>query len=398
LIILDTSILRTFSPESSSADLLRAIRTLDAEGVGAPWMVLEELAAQQVIKYREKHERAVQAMEALRQVTPWPMETEVESSGQDYVRNHWRSKWLGIVSEIPTSGAALRQAAFREANNLAPCKIVKDVKVGARDAAIWLSAVEYARDHPAETVYFVSANTNDFGKGAPYPHPMSADLDGLEERFVHLVSMDEVASRFAEATTPDETLALQILKSQSATQAVERESRESFPTPTNGYYFQCNVSSLDSPGMIVRAFGWATTEAIFDELEKMQTYRIGDYEWCTAVVRWTLKGTVATGLQPFGAAWAGCSWTTSVLFSMDAADPRLTVLRYELPTPLSDAAFEALGLPMIEPTPLERAIHDMAGEITRDRLRQRGLPRAYEHALVRQALAEQMRMGDTAAG
>ncbi|MGW1539753.1 PIN domain-containing protein [Streptomyces sp. NPDC002309] len=396
MIILDTSILRSFSPESSSADLLRAIRTLNAEQVGVPWVVLEELAAQQAIKYREKYDKAVQAVEALRQVTPWPLDTTVEPSGLDHVREHWRSKWLDIVTEIPTSEEALRQAAFREANNLPPCKIVKDLKVGARDAAIWLSAVEYARDHPDETVYFVSANTNDFGKGTTYPPPMSADLAGLGARFVHLVSMGDVATRFAEATTPDETLALKILKSQNATQAVERASRETFPAADYGL-FRCNAASmLDGYGVIVPAVGWASSEAVFNELESIQTYRIGDHEWCTAVVRWTLKGTVATDVQSLRTAWAACSWTTSVLFSMDENNPRLTVLRNEAPSPLSDEAFKALGLPMTEPTPLERLIQDFVGEITLDRLR--GLPRQYEGAALREALAEQMRMGDTAAG
>ncbi|MFD5522509.1 hypothetical protein [Streptomyces sp. NPDC127066] len=52
---------------------------------------------------------------------------------------------------IPTSETALREAAFREANGLAPCKIQdggRSAKTGFRDAAIWLSTIEYAREHP----------------------------------------------------------------------------------------------------------------------------------------------------------------------------------------------------------------------------------------------------------
>jgi hypothetical protein len=69
----------------------------------------------------------------------------------------------------PTSEAALGEAEFRESNVLPPCKAIvindrgEQVKTGCRDAAIWLTAVEYAREHPEKTVYFVSRDTKDFG-------------------------------------------------------------------------------------------------------------------------------------------------------------------------------------------------------------------------------------------
>ncbi|MFF0734107.1 PIN domain-containing protein [Streptomyces chartreusis] len=171
MIILDTSILRSFSPESSSADLLRTIRAVGAEQVAVPWMVVEELAAQQAIKHREKHEAAAQALESLRQATPWPLGMELPPRDLKAVRGHWRAKWGAVVDTIPTSEEALREAAFREANCLPPCKTSKGEKTGSRDAAIWLSAVEYAHQFPDVTVYFVSANTRDFGAGPPTPPP-----------------------------------------------------------------------------------------------------------------------------------------------------------------------------------------------------------------------------------
>ncbi|MET9356998.1 hypothetical protein ABZY14_29030 [Streptomyces sp. NPDC006617] len=61
-------------------------------------------------------------------------------------------------------------------------------KVGARDTAIWLSAIEYTCGHPEETVYFVTED-KDFWPTA-YPKFMRADLDGLGgQRFVHLTSV-----------------------------------------------------------------------------------------------------------------------------------------------------------------------------------------------------------------
>ncbi len=82
------------------------------------------------------------------------------------VRAHWRNKLTELVEVLPTSETALREGMYREANVLPPASSMphltkpnKVLKHGARDAAIWMSAVEYARAHPQETVYFVSNNT-----------------------------------------------------------------------------------------------------------------------------------------------------------------------------------------------------------------------------------------------
>lgn len=184
LIILDTNILWPISPGSSSAGLLRAIRATGRHEIAVPWVVMEELAAQQAIKYREKRQRAAEALESLREITPWKLGVDLEDSAENRIRDHWRTQWGTVLETIPTSDEALREAAFREMNRLAPCKEVKGVKTGARDTAIWLSVVEYARCHQEETVYFVSANTKDFKSS--YPSPMCDDIAGMEGRIVLL--------------------------------------------------------------------------------------------------------------------------------------------------------------------------------------------------------------------
>jgi predicted ribonuclease YlaK len=70
LIILDTNILWNQTPEGGSSDLLRAIRAFAGERVAIPWMVMEELAAQQAIKYQNQCKRAADAVQALREATP----------------------------------------------------------------------------------------------------------------------------------------------------------------------------------------------------------------------------------------------------------------------------------------------------------------------------------------
>ncbi|MFD7407610.1 hypothetical protein ACFV7R_34210 [Streptomyces sp. NPDC059866] len=73
---------------SSSAELLQTIRAVGTEGISVPWMVLEELAAQQAVKYRQKYEAAVQAIEALDQNTPWKVPTVLGDYDPERVRKH----------------------------------------------------------------------------------------------------------------------------------------------------------------------------------------------------------------------------------------------------------------------------------------------------------------------
>ncbi|MEV5877999.1 PIN domain-containing protein [Streptomyces sp. NPDC052101] len=399
---MDTSILRTFSPDSSTADLVQAIQQLGTESVAVPWMVLEELAAQQAIKYREKYEAAARAVEALQHATPWLMDVSLGECELDGVRAYWRSTWREVIETIPTSEEALREAAFREANALPPCKTSKGEKTGSRDAAIWLSAVEYARKYAQKTVYFVSANTRDFSQGAPYPFPMCDDLAGIEDRFVHLTAMSDVLTRFTEPVETNDTLVLQILRSPAVLEEIVTTAQDFVPNAMQGY-LDCTASTGLADGtVLVSGYAWTATKATLGTVERVETYRIADKEWCTAVVQWHLGGVVLAEAFPTGI-WAGCSWTTSVMFAPDSDDPGLVLLRDERPQPLGDEDFKALGLPLSDPpptTPVEHAVADLVHAASEalfiPNLHPLRGQRTYEGALARKA--SRVVQGETFAG
>ncbi|MFB6855095.1 PIN domain-containing protein [Streptomyces sp. NPDC056341] len=343
MIILDSSIVRSFNLHSANADLLRAIRLGTGQSVAVPWMALEELVAQQAIKYRDKHERARQAISALDDITPWGAPDLLDSLDLDRIRDHWRAKLGELFSVVETTEGALREAAFREANRLPPCNVVRDVKTGMRDAAIWLSAVEYAREHPDETVYFVSSNTNDFGSGAPYPSPMDKDVRGLEGRFKHLTSMDEVAAEFAQPVETDIAWVTEALEKHSS--GVISGSSEEGAFLLRAGQVRCTVPAK-TPGeyMAVPVYHFETLRVRFAGLDSAKAYQINETLWVTASARWHLGGAGIIYAPDGFRVRGGCSWTVGVLFKGDESQWAMSVLRAEAPVPLPVDDLERLDL------------------------------------------------------
>lgn len=313
-------------------------------------MVLEELAAQQAVKYTQKHDAAVRALDALQEITPWPFAMRLGPPDTERMREHWRTEWRTVVDVIPTSESALREAAFREANGLAPGKVQeggKAVKSGFRDTAIWMSAVEYARAHSDESVYFVSSNTKDFGDGQPqsYRAPMSDDVDALKN-FVHLTSLDDVVGRFTAPADVDRKRIDQALQRAAVSEAMQDAVRK--------------AHEVNSPyeATVAMGFGQRTmTDVIRTLLDKVtvvpmdvrdiEAYKIGEHEWCTTTVRWLVGGQTVT---PGGFRAVGAAWETRVLLTVsadDSASSGLTVLRSWPFTPVTHEEFTSLKLPHI---------------------------------------------------
>jgi hypothetical protein len=368
LIILDTNILRGFKLDSVSSDLLKTIRTAGVESVGAPWVVLEELASHRAVPYREKHEAAAEALQSFTRATPWPVAATLPPLELERFQQHWREQYLKIVDEIPTSGTALREAAFREANVLPPCKAVAvnergdQVKTGGRDAAIWLTAVEYARDHPEETVYFVSKNTKDFGDGTAYPSPMDKDLEGIQDRFVHLTSLGDVVKKFAVPTEADEEKVREILAAPETVSLVAEEAKRAMSVELARFHsafpllFECTTAHVVDLGTgaltngaasTAVALGWmATPTALFDSVRDVEAHRIGEHVWCTATARWLLGG-LALLHSPSGAALVGCAWETRVLVSPTNSEAKPALLRNQVPRAITVEELSTLPAPAL---------------------------------------------------
>ncbi|NGO45109.1 PIN domain-containing protein [Streptomyces ureilyticus] len=336
MIILDTCILRGMSLDDSSADFLRTIRAVGVHGVAVPWMVMEELAAQHAVKYREKHAAAAAAIESVAQLTPWGLKARLDPCDLERIRDHWRKAYREIAETIPVSEGAMREAMFREANALPPCKASKGAKTGARDASIWLSAVEYAREHPEETVFFVSSNTKDFTDGSSYAFPMDEDVADLGDRFVHVTSLDEVVSRLTEPAETDDVSVEAALNSPSSYDVISEAALRLGAADGTQRAIRCTTGAWPFDGTQTDlASLWLTKPVInLSSYRDVASYRIGDHEWCTATTRWVV-GAVAQVAGSERIAPVACAWETRVLLTPGGDEPRLTILRSAEPEPLS---------------------------------------------------------------
>ncbi|MEU4986469.1 PIN domain-containing protein [Streptomyces sp. NPDC021969] len=345
MIILDTCIMESFKLESVGSDLLKTIRRSKVERVAVPWAVMAELISHRAVPYRRKHEDLVNAMRrfstaapphAVRAVAP-PLNLS------DFERM-WRARYEEIAEVLPTSRETLMEALRREVNLLPPCKAVEvsqsgaTVKTGGRDAAIWLTAVEYARNHPDEKVYFVSRNTSDFGDGRTYPEPMQSDLDGLGDRFVHLTSLAEVVEQFATTTEVDESDVERFLSVPATLRHVSSTAYRKHHLKHAAFStFEC--TPLEKLGRVHTAVseaprfagGWLISPvARLSEVRDVTAYRIGEHIWCMATVRWLLAGA-ATLSDGFSMWNVGTAWDTRVLLSTTEGTPQPTLLRTSPP-------------------------------------------------------------------
>ncbi|WP_327713722.1 PIN domain-containing protein (plasmid) [Streptomyces sp. NBC_00464] len=307
MIILDSCVIRGMSLDGSEAAVLRAIRRTKAEQIGAPWMAVEELAAQKALAYGEAHEAATLALSRL-QGKSHRTEPKLDSPDPEGVRKLWRDKYRGILEVLPTSEAALREGMFREANVLPPAKRKGEgeraPKIGARDAAIWLTAIEYARDHPDENVYFVSSNHKDFTKGGGvYPSPMDADVEDLGDRFKHLTNLGDVLALVAPTVDIEEGDVRALLERNAVT--IQEMAADMWGNVNAGLAFDV----MTSAGERAEATGWLKYKdgphARLVDVGPFQAYRLGEEEYVVASSRWEISGLALVGGH---FTMAACHW------------------------------------------------------------------------------------------
>lgn len=363
MIIFDSNALFGLSPDAPKFDLLRAIKRSGRQKVGIPWVVLEELVGQKVLAEAAAFDKAVSAVRDLNRLAPRLRQPTPRSFSKEAARTFWRTQYGRLFEVIPTSGEAALQALAREAHCEKPAKSpdAKE-KGGARDVAIWLSAIEYLQKHPDDKVYFVTANKRDFGDGSSFPSPMAEDLMGLEDRLELLSSFEEVVAKFTTRLDIDEKhiedVLVGMLTREEALSPLEAALKDVLiarsgswgGTEVNGLFAGLTPDSY-AP---TRWSSWLTAPSAYPRgVQDVEGHKIGDEEWYSATVDWILVGfanrpPVVSPSAPLvkTPTPVACQLRTRLLFS-SKSDEAITVLQYFAPTaldPAEKAAWEPLVL------------------------------------------------------
>ncbi|MFI6967275.1 hypothetical protein [Streptomyces sp. NPDC050255] len=153
---------------------------------------------------------------------------------------------------------------------------------------------------------------------------MDADVEGIEERFVHLTRLADLLELIA---PPIEVTAEQVEKLLPAyTDNIRDAAMTRWGNPIRG--MSANYPVLHQlTGEVRQARGWMAWKESLQvkavKVTEVQGYRLGDREWCTATVQWQFIG-VAILARTLGSAC--CTWTTRIVMPLVEGGPSPRVL------------------------------------------------------------------------
>ncbi|WP_457029305.1 PIN domain-containing protein [Kitasatospora sp. P5_F3] len=321
MLFLDTNILKGVSLRGPEAELLHVLRTVKAERAAAPETVLVELAAQEHIRHQAKLKAVEDALKELRRASPWMTIPPVPLGRPGDAREYWRAQYLKVVDPIKPSVKVYEEALFREANVLPPCKTVgKDAKTGARDAVIWLTAVEYAREHPDEIIRFVSRDS-DFRRVTESGRSLQQDIEDLEDRFHTYTTLGEVLAEFATSVTVTAEQVTNLLNSELCQRLTRQRAAR--------VYFRSILVDYPMYEPLLRNYLKAALKdgltMVLAEVVDPRAYEISGHTWYTADAHWVIACPVPT---PFGGdGFFLQRWSNRVMASEAADSEGFTMLK-----------------------------------------------------------------------
>ncbi|MGW4974337.1 PIN domain-containing protein, partial [Streptomyces albidoflavus] len=278
-------------------------------------MAFEERLAQYVLDYTDAYRAAESAHRALGRMLPQQRHAHPILIDPAHARKLWDARLREVVDVIPTPPDAFREGMRRESNRLPPAKVATKHKGGARDVAIWLTAVEYAHSHPEEKVYFVSANKDDFtnGKG-PYPAPMDADRERAGANFIHLTALSDVLELLAppvEVNVQDVEQRLRDCSEYVQAKALTKWGGANHGQSSVVPALRQSTETISQVRFDTKRKYPFVTKLL--DVSDVKAYVLGEDTWCTAQMTWQFIG------EPYDSAGldlACCTWTSHVMLSL----------------------------------------------------------------------------------
>ncbi|NJQ04534.1 DUF4935 domain-containing protein [Streptomyces lonarensis] len=198
ILILDTNVLATLPRSSPLWEILRAINATSTIRVAIPEMCLMELLSRRRREYESVFDNATKAFSALYalQFSPedgmahWPAVAGSESHTEK-----WEYLYRDSLDIIPLTRHAAVEALRREADRRRPARSSGKSATGSRDAAIWLTVLEAARDNPSSVIYFASKNSKDFGIGGGLHPELASEVEAAGGRVEYVEKLEHALAK-----------------------------------------------------------------------------------------------------------------------------------------------------------------------------------------------------------
>jgi len=153
---------------------------------------------------------AAEFLESLRKVGKFVDLAPIYVADESEICESWEQELRDVFTVVPIDGDDAVDALHREAQRIRPARN----GTGARDSAIWMTALRIAEAH--QTVYFVSNNTADFaaGKQGQLHEHLASERDAASLDLRYLKSIYGLIEALAESIDPpalDEARATEML-------------------------------------------------------------------------------------------------------------------------------------------------------------------------------------------
>ncbi len=286
MIILDTNQLEYIQPpDGPLVAMLQKLATQTGHRLWLPEIVLEEHLAHYRNEVQEAERARRRAEARLKILVPYlTLETQpavqLLQAVQD--RTH-RLQRVFLIRRTP-DGAA-RESLLREARRQPPAKASWETPgTGARDAAIWLTAITACKEEMEHT-YFVAQDSAAFGKGALKPELVTdLELHGIEQHFRYCSGVDALLGELAAKHDPAPGHAA-ISRAMPVREAV----REAMDDP------RLLFEIISAAGLTIGIAAWLAVEqlTVTGKAGPVVAYKIGDTIWACASLSWRAGRTVS---------------------------------------------------------------------------------------------------------
>ncbi|NAS22515.1 DUF4935 domain-containing protein [Herbidospora sp. NEAU-GS84] len=288
MIVLDTNqLVQAKPPNGPFLSMLKVVAKHAGLELALPEIVLEEHLARFTHDLETLHHNAQKALRVYRAKLPWPNSDEVPPLDSAAAEASYAESLRATFRILPTPEWAAMQSLIREARRRPPASREWSEKgEGARDVAIWLTAIDAARSSD-DPVYFVSMDKKAFGANSLFPE-LQQDLrdylgDGATS-FHYCCGIESLLKEFAQQHDRVPT--------RNAIGAAEpvRQALRRVLTGSEAFFQLISGLGLTGRGYVASRVGEQTLNLL--AVHKIIGYQVDGKLWAAATVDWRISERV----------------------------------------------------------------------------------------------------------